>query len=67
MCTLNSGTKATVHFLWTQMSVVMPRPRTTVRALCSLIFPDLEVTDWEEGPTLPTLSCQGSPRQIWEF
>lgn len=48
------------------MSVMVLRPRPAMTVLCSFIFPDLEVTDWEEGSSLPTISCQGSPRQIWE-
>lgn len=64
MCTLDQGQG--VFSLDTETSVLMPRPRPAVTVLCSLIFPDLEVTDWEKGPTLPTISFQGSPSQIWE-
>lgn len=63
---IDGGTKAKVHLRWTlKMNVVMPRPRMAVMGLRLLIFPDLDVIDWEEGPTLPTIFCQGSPSQIW--
>lgn len=49
MCTLNGG-----FSLDTEMSVVVPRPRTAMTVPYSHIFPDLEVTDRLGGGPHPS-------------
>jgi hypothetical protein len=56
------GPRPRAFSLADEVGVVMPRPRTAMTVLCSFISPDLEVTDWEEDPILPTISCKESPR-----
>lgn len=51
------GSRPRAFSLAAEVGVVIPRPRTAMTVLCSFISPDLEVTDWEEDPILPAVSC----------